>query len=134
MDDAAFDTLVDLLRISRHSKSKRKDRERRRRNKNEHRERMSRNRIDNLPDRVFTRMFRLNRIAFNDLLQKITEVMPEKDAVEATRSSGSVIDNFVRLCMTLRWLAGGSYLDICLLYGADFSTFYAEDGILWPTI
>ena len=79
-------------------------------------------------------MFRLNRVAFNDLLQKIGHLLPGQDIDEAVRSSGSPITNFCRLAMTLRWLAGGHYLDICQLYQVDYSTFYSEDGIIWPTI
>jgi hypothetical protein len=34
----------------------------------------------------------------------------------------------------LRWLIGGSYLDICFAWGIGHSTFYHHDGILWPTL
>lgn len=36
--------------------------------------------------------------------------------------------------VTLRWLAGGSYLDICFGWGIASSTFYSDRGALWPTI
>jgi hypothetical protein len=37
----------------------------------------------------------------------------------------------------LRWLAGGSYLDICIAYGVSQSSFFFtsyESGIVWPVI
>jgi hypothetical protein len=66
--------------------------------------------------------FRLNRVAFNDLLQKISPLLPGQDVDEAIRSSGSPITNYCRLAMTLRWLAGGHYLDICQLYQVDYTS------------
>lgn len=102
---------------------------------NKHRDRAwGEARINELSDKHFTRMFRLDRVAFNDLLQKISTILSEKNEQKAIYSSGSCINNFCRLAMTLRWLAGASYLDLCQLYQVDSSTFYAEDGILWPTM
>lgn len=38
------------------------------------------------------------------------------------------------LCCTLRFLAGGQAMDICLTYSVPFSTFYNWDyGPLWKT-
>jgi hypothetical protein len=37
------------------------------------------------------------------------------------------------LAVTLRWLAGGSYLDICFAFGVSTGSFYRSDGILWGT-
>jgi hypothetical protein len=36
--------------------------------------------------------------------------------------------------MTLRWLSGGSYLDICAEYGVTSKSFYSKKGVLWPTM
>ena len=77
---------------------------------------------------MLTWMYRLNRLAFYFLLTKITPY---------TSSHGSLRNNLyyhstdinpkTKLAINLRWLAGGSYLDISLGYG----TFYVSDGILW---
>jgi hypothetical protein len=40
----------------------------------------------------------------------------------------------IRLAITLRWLAGGSYLDICFAFGISRGTFYKDNGVLWGTI
>jgi hypothetical protein len=44
------------------------------------------------------------------------------------------INNVTRLAVTLRWLAGGSYLDICFAFGISTGTFFKNGGILWGTI
>ena len=131
---ASYDSdTIDIFRVIRHSKSI--IRIKRHRKGNKHRDRVwGEARIHELSDKHFTRMFRLNRVAFNDLLLKISHLLPGQDLDEAIRSSGSPISNYCRLAMTLRWLAGGHYLDICQLYQVDYSTFYSEDGIIWPTI
>lgn len=49
-------------------------------------------------------------------------------------SSGSPISIITRLAVTLRWLAGGSYLNLCFAWGNSSSTFYHEHGVLWLTI
>ncbi len=36
--------------------------------------------------------------------------------------------------MTLRWLAGGSYMDLCFAFGIGVSSFYSDRGVIWPTI
>ena len=61
--------------------------------------------------------------------------MPEKDEKKAVASSGSVITNKTRLAITLRWLAGASYLDLMWGFRVSRSTIYhSEYGILYPTI
>ena len=39
-----------------------------------------------------------------------------------------------RLAVTLRWLAGALYLDLCFAWGIATSTFYHPEGVLWPTL
>ena len=39
-----------------------------------------------------------------------------------------------KLAITLRWLAGGSYLDICFAFGISQGTFFKNEGVLWGTI
>ena len=60
--------------------------------------------------------------------------MPEKNACKAEASSGSVISNKIKLAVTLRWLAGGSYLDLTWEFKVYNPSIYSEDGILWTTI
>ncbi len=48
--------------------------------------------------------------------------------------SGSHFTSRTRLAVTLRWLARGSYLDICFAFGISYTSFYSDRGVLWPTI
>ena len=48
--------------------------------------------------------------------------------------SGGAISTQVRLAVTLRWLAGASYLDLCFAWGISMSVFFSSRGVLWPTI
>jgi hypothetical protein len=54
----------------------------------------------------------------------------------AISSSGSPISKATTLYATLRYLAGGSFYDICFAWDIGKSTFFASDyhGVLWPTI
>lgn len=79
----------------------------------------------------------MSRLSFDRLFARLEQFIETCDENMATRSSGSVISKKVKLKCTLRWLAGGSYLDICTFYGVDDSTFYIHDShksILWPVI
>lgn len=89
--------------------------------------------FDKLPPYVFERMFRMDRTSFEDLEELVTPHL-ERDSSMAERSSGSPIPVRTRLAATLRWLAGGSYIDICFAWGLAHSTFYSDRGVLWPTI
>ena len=73
-------------------------------------------------------MFRMSRSAFTNLLRRI-ETM-------ANISSGSAISNETKLCCTLKWLGGGSYLDITFAFGVSKSAFFRDGrgGIIWPTM
>mmetsp|Transcript_27898 Transcript_27898/g.38425 ORF Transcript_27898/g.38425 Transcript_27898/m.38425 type:complete len:142 (-) Transcript_27898:279-704(-) len=82
------------------------------------------------------KMFRITRGGFEELLALISPFMHDTDEY-AIYSSGSSISKRTKLYVTLRWLAGGSYLDICFAWGIAESTFYSTDHereILWPTI
>jgi hypothetical protein len=76
-----------------------------------------------LNDSEFSRTFRMPRQAFNDLLN-IIEVDLIRDAVQAARSSGGVIEPAVRLGITLRILSGSSYLDLMMLFRIGRSTVF----------
>jgi hypothetical protein len=92
--------------------------------------------VENLSDPEFCRMFRMSRTKFEELLLQIEDFMPEVNVTMAIISPGSTITNRTKLSATLRWLAGGSYLDICFAWGISDSSFYANNnsGVLWPTI
>jgi hypothetical protein len=36
--------------------------------------------------------------------------------------------------VTLSWLAGGSYVDLCFVWGIEVSSFYSDRGVIWPSI
>jgi hypothetical protein len=76
-----------------------------------------------LNDSEFSRTFRMPRQAFNDLLN-IIEVDLIRDAVQAARSSGGVIEPAVHLGITLRILSGSSYLDFMMLFRIGRSTVF----------
>ncbi len=57
------------------------------------------------------------------------------NVTKAINSSGAVVPLKTRLAVTLRWLAGGSYLDLCFAWGLGVLTFYGSDhGFLWQTL
>jgi hypothetical protein len=41
---------------------------------------------------------------------------------------------YTKLACTLRWLAGGSYSDICFAFGIGSGSFFNEEGVLWVTM
>ena len=54
---------------------------------------------------------------------------------KAVNSSGHSVTLKTRLAVSLRWLAGGSYLDLCFAWGLGILTFYDTDnGVLWRTL
>ena len=66
-------------------------------------------------DTEFKRMFRLSREAFEHLTKGIMLDL-SIDELKAKQSSGSHIPVTTRLACALRFLAGGSYLDISALF------------------
>ena len=90
--------------------------------------------MDNLTVSEFKRMFRLNREAFYWLLLKVRKDIEPKASLKHQLHFDREISAKTKLAITLRWLAGGSYLDICFAFGVGTSTFYKSDGVLWGTI
>jgi len=86
----------------------------------------------------FQRMFRLSKPAFNHVLRLITPLIRSKVKLYAGGKYHKQLEPIppkVKLAATLRWLAGGSYLDICFAFGLSSSIFYhVKGGILWPTL
>jgi hypothetical protein len=58
-----------------------------------------------------------------------------KDIFKATNSAGSSVTPIIKLAATIRWLAGGMYIDICGVFGlSQVAFFHPLCGPLWPTI
>ena len=84
---------------------------------------------------LFRRMYRLDVTSFNKLLDIIgPHIERNGNAAIPGINSQMVIPAKTRLAVTLRWLAGGSYHDICFAYGIAVGSFYADHGVLWGTI
>ena len=116
-----------------------RERERRRREErlraaNRHRERAAKvAEMDLFSDEEFKRQYRMSRASFNALLELLKPLITKNEEM-ARRSSGSGICPKARLALTLRWLAGGSYLDIAKAYGVDQANFFHKYGPLWDTM
>ena len=90
--------------------------------------------MKSLTDENFQRIFRVSRGSFQKLCDGIA-LRCSVDILQAKRSSGSYISITARLAATLRWLGGGSYLDICGLFGIDMKNFFnVKHGPLWRTV
>ena len=106
----------------------------RRKSKNRHRNRgYAIDEFEHLSDTIFKNMFRIDKDTFEELLNQLRPYL-QKNLRYATNSSGSSISVRTRLAVTLRWLAGGSYIDICFAWGIGYGTFFSSRGVLWPTI
>lgn len=82
---------------------------------------------DMRPDE-FARYYRLpTKEAYNDVLRRITPPANEVAfrAARARKTTGGFVPYSLRLSMAMRYLAGGSALDIMYLHGVGRSTFYA---------
>jgi hypothetical protein len=71
--------------------------------------------IARMGDDFFKRMFRLDRATFYSLLTLIRPKL-ESDQLQAERSSGSPVVPVIKLAIALRYLAGGSYLDLVFAF------------------
>jgi hypothetical protein len=90
--------------------------------------------MDALTGQQFKRLFRMSRNGFNSLLTDIGPFLLTPNEQQAKNGSATSISAKTRLAVTLRWLAGGSYLDICFSYGVGVGTFFQADGPLWNTM
>ena len=90
-----------------------------------------------MSDQDFRKMFRMKRSSFYELYSAIEPLLYAPNNLMACQSSGSCISKLTKLYCTLRWLSGGSYLDICVAYGVSQSSFFSTSfdiGIAWPMI
>ena len=76
--------------------------------------------MDSIDAKMFKRMFRMSKHAFTNLLGLLEDRYEERDSKsvrQAKNSSGSVVSTKTALAVTLRWLAGASYIDLCFTWG-----------------
>jgi hypothetical protein len=73
--------------------------------------------MSQLTEVSFKRMFHVNRVAFNVILNRIKPYFDNLNVTRVINSSGSHISVVTRLAVTLRWLAGGSYFYLCFAWG-----------------
>ena len=72
--------------------------------------------FDNLTNSMFLKMFRIDRLAFDELLDNVDPII-RRNEQQAVNSSGSPISTKTRLAVTLRWLAGGQHIDLIFAWG-----------------
>ena len=87
-------------------------------------------RVGELTDAEFRRIFWMSRESFGVILSRVRERI-KKDERRALNGACGVVPPELRLAMMLRFLAGASYLDIGWVYGVHRSTLYA---VIWETI
>ena len=75
------------------------------------------NQLKTTDPRFFTRMFRLTPHSFDKLLSIISESL-----TPISPGGKNIISPMIQLCIALRILAGGSYLDLSLLYDIPKNT------------
>jgi hypothetical protein len=90
--------------------------------------------MDLLSATTFKKIFSVDRNTFNSILENISPFIKVLDEVKAFNSSGGPVPLWTKLAVSLRWLAGGSNLDLCFAWGVAFSTFYHPTGVLRPTL
>ena len=79
--------------------------------------------VSNLSDAEFRRAFRVSKTSFQRLLNALSLAL-DRDVNQARRSSGGEVESAVRLAVTLRMLAGGSYHDQMLSFNLGRSTVF----------
>jgi hypothetical protein len=78
--------------------------------------------VEFLSERDFSSMFHMNRDGFQNLLNRIP-LLPDINEQMAKNSYGSIVSKATKLYSTLRYLAGGSFHDICFAWSIAQSTF-----------
>lgn len=92
-----------------------------------------------LPENLFRRMFRMKKEWFNDVRDAIIDKVGESTfkgehwleenarnipTNEACNKWGGIVSGEIKLAVTIRMLAGASYLDLILSYGIKSATIY----------
>jgi hypothetical protein len=78
-----------------------------------------RDRVASLTAHEFVCRYRVDLEGFNSMLVKIRPFMPAM-----YRNVTNQVSNELKLSMCLRWLAGGSYLDLADMHGVSTATFF----------
>jgi hypothetical protein len=95
------------------------------------------NEMSTLSPIEFLRMFRVDRDTFDHPEQMVAPLV-ERNVQQARNACGNGLSGEItvrtRLAVTLRWLTGAVYVDICFAWGVSHSVFFSERGVLWPTI
>ena len=78
--------------------------------------------LSKMPEKHFFTLFRMDYRTFQHLLDRTKHGM-QRDYLQSERAGGFVSPE-AQLAFTIRWLAGGSYIDITDHYGVSRSTFY----------
>ena len=73
---------------------------------------------------LWKRFYRMSKESFFELLELARPGLARDEAQGSRSSFDGVVSPEQRLSMTLRWLAGGSYIDISIIHGVNVSTFY----------
>jgi hypothetical protein len=74
-----------------------------------------------LHDIEFSRAFWTTRTSFQHMIQALGSLL-QRDYLQDIRSSGGYIEPSIRLAVTIRMLAGASYLDVTLAFHIAKST------------
>ena len=92
--------------------------------------------MDKLTNSEFKSIFRMSRDSFEKFLSPLNDklTISERGKINAINSSESHIEPKTKLAAALRFLAGGSAIDIALAFGLSISAFYKDNYFLWPTI
>ena len=72
----------------------------------------------------FKRTFRLSRTVFNEVHGRIEHRLQCNETQRKNASGGTVVDTRIKLMIALRYLAGGSYLDLRLLFEVPTPSLY----------
>ena len=76
----------------------------------------------------------MTRRTFFVLLHLVEDDL-RKDVFKAINSAGSPVTPMIKLAATIRWLAGGMYIDIAGVFGlSQVAFFHPLRGPLWPTL
>lgn len=85
--------------------------------------------FNKMPDILFRRMFRCSKESYNVLLEKIKEkidvaVFKSEDWIITQKIYQTAVCGEVKLALTIRMLAGASYLDLLLIYEVSVKKLY----------
>jgi hypothetical protein len=72
-------------------------------------------------DDFFRRFFRMDRETFEELLSLVEDKL-KKDEGKAKNSSGMSVQPCVKLCLAIRYLSGGSYLDLAFSFDVAYKS------------